>query len=159
MPSAFLWFPLLAIVAHLVEEFVWPGGFAEWYRHYPPGHVADVSSRFLVVVNVVFVGLALVPPILGATPRGYAYWTVVAMIAGANSVFHLLATIRTRVYSPGVITGTALYIPLALGGTMLLTREHLVAPATIVQAVLIAIAYSAWSSWRHRRHSSRVATA
>ena len=73
MPTAFLWFPAVAVAAHLIEEFVWPGGFAEWYRHYPPGETVMVSDRLLVIVNVVFGILALLPPILGPTPRGVAF--------------------------------------------------------------------------------------
>ncbi len=98
LPAVFLWLPLVAIAAHLVEEFVWPGGFAEWYRRYPPGRTAKVSTRFLVIVNIVFAALALIPPLFGATTKGYAYWLVVAAIAGANGVFHLVATVRVRHY-------------------------------------------------------------
>jgi hypothetical protein len=155
----FLWLPLLAIAAHLVEEFVWPGGFARWYRDYPPGYSASVSTQFLVLINALFVALALIPPLLGATPRGYAYWVVVALIAGANGLFHLTATVRTGRYSPGVVTGTVLYLPLAILGVAQLLRLRLVSPTTLVQAVLIAGAYSVWSSWRHRRHAVPRATA
>ena len=56
----------------LIRGVVWPGGFARWYREYPPGYAANVSSRFLVLINAAFVGLALVPPLHGATPRGLA---------------------------------------------------------------------------------------
>jgi hypothetical protein len=152
MPNAFLWLPFLAIAAHLFEEFVWPGGFPQWYRTYPPGYTATVTARFLLLVNAVFVGLALLPPLLGTTPRGFAYWAVVAAIAGANGVFHLRATMRTGSYSPGVVTGLVLYLPLAVIGVAYLLRLHLVAITTVVQAALIAIAYAVWSAWSHRRH-------
>jgi hypothetical protein len=156
MPTLFLWFPTLAIAAHLFEEFVWPGGFARWYREYPPGYTAIVSPRFLVLINAAFVGLALLPPLLGATARGLAYWVVVAAIAGANALFHLMATVRTRRYSPGVVTGVALYVPLAVVGAGQLMRLGLVSLATVLQALVIAAAYSVWSSWRHRRHAVAV---
>jgi len=151
LPRLFLWLPLVAIAAHVFEEFVWPGGFAEWYRHYPPGRTAKVSTRFLVIVNIVFVALALVPPLFGATTKGYAYWLVVAAIAGANGLFHLVATVRARKYSPGVVTGVLLYIPLAIVGGCQLIKLSLVAPATALQAVLLAAAYSWWSNWQHSR--------
>ena len=153
MPSIFLYLPALAIAAHLFEEFVWPGGFARWYREYPPGYSATVSTRFLVLINALFVGLALIPPVLGTTARGFAYWAVVALIAGANGLFHAAATARTRRYSPGVVTGVALYLPLASFGVAHLLRLRLASATTVVQAVLIAAAYSVWSSWRHRRHA------
>ena len=152
MSSPFLWLPLVAISAHLTEEFLWPGGFARWYRAYPPGSTAVVTTRFLVLVNAVFVALAAVPVLLGPTPRAFAYWLVVAAIAGANGLFHVRASLRTRSYSPGVVTGVALYIPLAIVGGTLLLRNGFVSPATALQAVAIAAAYAWWSTSQHRRH-------
>jgi len=151
--ASFLWLPLLAIACHLFEEFVWPGGFAQWYRAYPPGYSVTVSVRFLVAVNAVFIGLACLPPLLGKTPRGFAYWAVVAAIAAANGLFHLRATIRTGRYSPGLVTGMGLYLPLAIVGITMLLRLELVGFVTVIQAVLIAGAYSGWSTWRHGRHA------
>jgi hypothetical protein len=148
-----LWFPAVAIAAHLVEEFVWPGGFPVWYRHYPPGATATVTPRLLVIVNAVFVALALMPPIFGPTARGLAFWMVVVAIAAINGVFHLVATLRTRTYSPGVVTGALLYLPLAVAGGTSLVRDPRVAPGTIAEAIVIAIAYQLWSSWNHRRHT------
>jgi hypothetical protein len=153
MSSFFLSLPLLAIAAHLVEEFVWPGGFARWYRHYPPGSTAVVTTRFLVIVNVVFVALALVPLLPGSSARAFGYWFVIAAIAGANGFFHARATLRTRTYSPGVVTGVILYIPLAVVGGTYLLRTGLVSPLTAIQGVAIAAGYAWWSAWQHRRHA------
>ncbi|HJQ20903.1 MAG TPA: HXXEE domain-containing protein [Gemmatimonadaceae bacterium] len=151
MTPLLLWLPFLAIAAHLVEEFVWPGGFAEWYRHYPPGHTVQVSARLLVIVNVLFVALALVPPLLGANARGWAYWALVAAIAGVNGLFHIIATVRGRQYSPGLITGSLLYLPLGFIGIEELVRSGKVAAPVALQAIVIAVLYATWSSWKHRR--------
>jgi hypothetical protein len=152
MPSFFRWLPLVAITAHLTEEFLWPGGFARWYRAYPPGSTAVVTTRFLVLVNAVFVALAVVPLLPGSSARAFGYWLVVAAIAGANGLFHVRASLRSRTYSPGLVTGLLLYIPLAIGGGAHLLRTGLVSPATAAQAVAIAAAYAWWSTWQHRRH-------
>jgi hypothetical protein len=153
MSTAVLWLPAAAVAAHLFEEFVWPGGFAEWYRHYPPGYTVIVTPRFLVLMNAIFVVLALVPPVLGATERGLAFWLVVAAIAAANAVFHLVATVRGRAYSPGIVTGVALYLPLGVIGGGWLVREHLVGPSVIAQAVVVGVGYHLWSWWNHQRHA------
>ncbi|HMC54806.1 MAG TPA: HXXEE domain-containing protein [Gemmatimonadaceae bacterium] len=153
MSEAMLWLPFVAIALHMTEEFVWPGGFGDWYRNFPPGRTARVSTRFLVIINLVFVALAVLPPMLGANSRGYAYWLLVAAIAVANGVFHLVATIRYRAYSPGVITGSLLYLPLGVVGAAYLLRAHLTAPAVVAQAAAFAVAYAWWSSWKHGRAS------
>ena len=152
VPSFFLSLPLLAIAAHLTEEFLWPGGFVLWYRAYPPGSTAVVTTRFLVIVNAVFVALAVVPLLPGSPARAFGYWFVVAAVAGANGLFHVRATLRTRTYSPGVVTGVILYIPLAVVGGAYLLRTGLASPLTAVQGVAIAAGYAWWSDWQHRRH-------
>jgi len=106
-----------------------------------------------VIVNAVFVALALMPPILGPTARGLAFWMVVVAIAAINGMFHVVATLRTRTYSPGVVTGALLYLPLAVVVGTSLIRDPQVAPGTIAEAIVIAIAYQVWSSWNHRRHT------
>jgi hypothetical protein len=106
----FLWFPLIAIAAHLIEEFGWPGA------------------------------------------RSLGYWLVVAAIAGANGLFHVRASFRTRTYSPGVVTGVALYIPLAIAGCWNLLETGQVSFAIALQAIAIAAAYAWWSTSQHRRH-------
>jgi hypothetical protein len=155
MPVELLLFlPLIAVAAHLVEEFVWPGGFPEWYRRYHPERAGSVTTRLLVVVNVVLVVLALLPPILGATARGIAFWLVVAGIGVANAAFHIWATVTRRAYSPGVVTGTLLYVPLAIYGTWVFILMGRAPLATGIQALAWGIAYHLWSSWHHRRRAT-----
>jgi hypothetical protein len=151
----FLWLPLFAVAAHLVEEFVWPGGFADWYRAYHPERAASVTTRLLVIVNAVLVLIALLPPVLGMSARGLAFWLVVAAIGGANAVFHIWATITRRRYSPGVVTGTLLYLPLAMLGFRALVAPGLVASGTAIQALIVGIGYHIWSAWNHRRRATR----
>jgi hypothetical protein len=154
VPAYFLWLPLAAVAAHLVEEFVWPGGFGDWYRWYRPERAASVTTRFLVIVNVVLVALALLPPLLGGTPRGLALWLVVAAIGAYNALFHLWATFRRRAYSPGLLTGMILYVPLAVLGYYALTITGVVSWGTTLEAVVIAVAFHVWSAWNHKRRAS-----
>jgi Protein of unknown function with HXXEE motif len=154
--SLFLWLPALAVGAHLVEEFVWPGGFADWYRAYRPERASSVTTRFLVLVNVVLVGIALLPPVLGPTPRSFGFWLVVAAIGGANAVFHLVASVRGRAYSPGVITGTLLYAPLAVLGFGAVVRSGSASIGTALQAVAVGIGFHLWSAWNHKRRAQAI---
>ncbi len=154
----FLWFPLFAVGAHLLEEFVWPGGFARWYRWYRPERAASVTTRFLVVVNAVLVVLALLPPLLGPTPRGLALWLVVAAIGVANAVFHVWATARRATYSPGVVTGVACYVPLFAVGVYALVVPGRVSVGTTVEAVAIGVGFHVWSAWNHSRRATSHST-
>ncbi|MDP9203778.1 MAG: HXXEE domain-containing protein [Gemmatimonadota bacterium] len=158
-PTVIRCLPLGAVLLHLFEEFVWPGGFAEWYRWYRPERAASVTTGFLVRINALFVAMALIPGVLGFRPYGVAFWLVVASIAAANGLFHLWAVVRTRRYSPGVITGCIIYLPLAVFGFVYFWRAGLASISLLVQAALIGPAYNIYAAWNHRRRARSLASA
>jgi hypothetical protein len=55
----FAWAPFATAVAHIFEEFVFPGGFMSWYRRYRGPAAASVNPRFLVIINFVLLGVWL----------------------------------------------------------------------------------------------------
>jgi hypothetical protein len=151
------WLPLGAVLLHLFEEFVWPGGFAEWYRWYRPERAASVTTRFLVWINVLFVLMALIPVTMGFRSYGVAFWLVVASIAAANGLFHLWAVLRTHQYSPGVVTGCFVYLPLAVFGFVYFWRAGLANALLLLQAAIIGPAYNVYAAWNHRRRAKSLA--
>lgn len=153
------WLPLMAVALHLVEEFAWPGGFADWYRAYRPERAASVTTAFLVWINAVLVVLALAAALLGRRPYGVALWLVVASIGAANGAFHLWATLRKRRYSPGVATGLLVYLPLAVWGFWHFAASGLATTSMLVQAAVIGPAYHFYAAWNHRRRAARMAAA
>jgi hypothetical protein len=156
-PTVIPWLPLAAIILHLIEEFVWPGGFPDWYREYRPERASSVTTGFLVRINALFVLLGLIAGAKGITPYGVAVWLVVASIAATNGLFHLWATIRARRYSPGVITGCLVYLPLAVFGVVYFWSRGLAGPAVLVQAALVGPAYHVYAAWNHRRRARSAA--
>jgi hypothetical protein len=151
------WLPLAAVALHLVEEFAWPGGFPDWYRRYRPERAASVTTAFLVWINAVLVVMALAAGLLGWTPYGIALWLVVASIGAANGAFHLWATRKMRRYSPGVVTGVLLYVPLALWGFWYFATSGMASTGTLLQALVIGPAYHLYAAWNHRRRAARMA--
>jgi hypothetical protein len=147
------WLPLAAVTLHLIEEFVWPGGFGDWYRSYRPERASSVTTAFLVRINVLFVAMALIAGLLGFRPNGVAIWLVVAGIAAANGAFHIWASIRTRGYSPGVVTGCIAYLPLAAFGFIYFWRSGLAGTSVLIQAALIGPAFNIYSAWNHKRRA------
>jgi hypothetical protein len=155
LDAVLLWLPLIAASLHIFEEFVWPGGFAEWYRRYDPAAAAGVTTRFLVGINLLLLALCAMPPVLGATARGISFWLSASAVCAGNALFHVYATWRTRIYSPGVVTGVLLYLPIAVLGFTIYLGEGAATPATAIQAVLIGAAYVYWSTWRRKRTARR----
>src|ERR1039457_4192747 len=110
-----LWAPLVAASRHMSEEFLVPGGFLAWYR----GYRADpsrITRRFLVIVNAVLLVVCCNIALLGRTPLGIAYWLTISALLCSNGIWHAWASYKSGSYSPGVVTGVAVYVPLAIFG-------------------------------------------
>lgn len=147
----------MAVALHLCEEFAWPGGFGDWYRWYRPERASSVTTHFLIGINALFVMMALAAGVLGFRAYGVALWLVVASIAASNGIFHLWATVSPRRYSPGVVTGCFVYLPLAVFGFVYFWRHGLTRWDVLIQAAIIGPAFHLYSAWNHRRRAESIA--
>lgn len=98
-------------LAHLGEEW-WGGeGFASWTTRV----LAPVSETRFVIVNAIAAPLFVLGTVLAITKPKWAWFIVTfGTIVLINGLLHLLGTAGSMSYSPGVITGTALYLPLGI---------------------------------------------
>jgi len=112
--SLIAWGLLAAVCAHEYEEFVWPGGFRAWYIGYRPHVERSMTTRFLVFINLAVPLAAAIAGAFFAAPWARTLWLAVAGGVGINSVWHIQATLRGRRYSPGVVTGALLYVPIVI---------------------------------------------
>jgi len=111
------WLPGICAALHIIEEFVWPGRFLAWYREYRPGIAASITPRFALIGNAILVAATIVLGVMGPSwPRGLPLWLTLAALLAGNALFHVLGALRMRRYSPGMITGIFLYIPLCVLG-------------------------------------------
>ena len=128
-----VWLFVAAYVAHVVEEFV--GGFPRW--------VATVAGRPLpdntfIVINVVALIVMIVAARLATTKETLGWLGIgIATVAFANGLLHLLGSLATGTYSPGLITGVVLYLP--LGQLALLRAWHQVAQPFFWKGVALGL--------------------
>ena len=117
-----LWLFPVAYAAHIVEELA--GGFRFWVARLAGAPLP--LPAFLAINTVAFV--LLVAGIRAAIRREEHGWIAVAVatVVVINGVLHLLGTLVTQAYSPGLVTGIVLYMPL---GTLTLIRAWDQAPA------------------------------
>jgi hypothetical protein len=100
-----------AAILHVLEEYVYPGGFPDFMRKMAPSFALYVTTRFAVVINGLFLLLCIAAALAGQ--RAPVFALSIASLCGLNGLTHVLETIRARLYAPGVLTGGLLYLPLA----------------------------------------------
>lgn len=129
------WWPLLlpfAYLLHLAEEW-WGGeGFALWMTR---AYGREVSTtRFLVLNGIVwplFAGLTV-----AALRKPALSWflTTFSTIVVVNAALHVLGSLATGSYSPGLVTGVLRYLPVGLYA--LATGSRQLAPGVFTGAVV-----------------------
>lgn len=142
------WAPLGAAMLHITEEFVFPGGFTAWYRRYRPTP-SRVTPRFLIVVNAALLLGCVQTALLGRTAPGIFYWLTMSAVLGSNGIWHIRASFKSRAYSPGVVTGTLIYVPLAVYGYAVYWRSGQTPPGVALAAFIIGGSYPFWSAMYH----------
>lgn len=125
-----VWLLVASYAAHLAEEYI--GGFPEWF--------AVLAGRpmprdvFVTINAVAFAAMAVAAR--AATRREGLGWLAIgiATILFVNGVAHLLASLATGTYSPGLITGVVLYV--LLGQLALVRAWHQVPPPFFRRGVI-----------------------
>lgn len=105
------WAFLVVSLAHMAEEYIYPGGFMDFMRRLNPDLAPLVTRRFAGVIN----GLQILLCILGiAVGRSHlAFSLSVGALLFVNGLVHIAAGAKLKTYVPGVITGGVLYLPVS----------------------------------------------
>jgi hypothetical protein len=155
------WVPLATVVLHISEEFVYPGGFAAWDRSYRPAIRKSITPRLHIIINAGLLLVCVQIGLLARTPEvetqsfGVAAWLTIATLLFSNAVFHVVGTIRTRAYSPGVVTAVALYIPLAAFGFWHFLYHGQVSWLTATAAAIVGGSYHFGAALLHKARLHR----
>lgn len=152
------WLPLILFVAHMIEEYP---RFPAWASR----HFGATSKAWYIYSHILLVAL-----IMGAAwwaqtspPRSLAPLLVAAIMfsLAGNALFHIVTTVLFREYSPGVVTGSLLFLPAAawyfdqVQQTENLTASQTIDAVWIGLVVQAAVVASLWLpmdlDWRLRR--------
>ena len=144
------WSPLAAASLHIIEEFVYPGKFKQWYVLYKPDIKKSISKRFLILINTGLLILCYDIGALGPSRIGIALWLAVMAMLAANGIWHIKGAIKTRRYSPGVITGSIIYLPLTVYGYILFLSAGQINIFIAMASFAVGASYQFWSNMFHR---------
>jgi 1,4-dihydroxy-2-naphthoate octaprenyltransferase len=158
--SLLAWSLAGAASLHVLEEFVFPGGFKSWWCAYRPEIAASVSNRFLIIINAALLAFSVSVALAVQAPRGngVAAWLALAALLFSNAIFHIVGAFQTKRYSPGMISGIILYIPIAIYGFAYFLQTGRASIATALAAALIGGSYHFIAFANHRRRA-RIARA
>ena len=135
-----------AIMLHVTEEFFIPGGFIKWYKEFVPPKKAEGSNpEYLVWINTLMMGVCVLPLYFGESIHGASIWFAVSAIGAANALFHVWGVLKMKKYSPGVVTGVLLYLPLFFIGCEQLLSTGLISLTKAIIFIAIAIGYHIFS--------------
>jgi hypothetical protein len=157
--TSIFWWPLIAATLHIVEEFVFPGGFPEWDRAYRPAYKKSITPRLHVVMNGLLIFLCLSIGFNGPIAINVAMWLTLAALLASNAIFHIVGAIKTRGYSPGMVTGIVLYLPMAAYGFAHFVGTRQASVGTAVVAAALGGSYHLWSAVMHSRRARGAAVA
>lgn len=100
-----LWAFVGAGMLHVLEEFVYPGGFLTLMKSFSRVFAPFVTVRFAAVVNTLFILLCVAAAANGS--RAPVLALSVASLLFLNGVLHVAVATRKREYAPGLVTALA----------------------------------------------------
>jgi hypothetical protein len=130
-----------AAALHIVEEFVYPGGFLDAMKETAPRFERHVTVTFAVVINSLFFLLCVLAALFGEKKRLLSH-SVLGLVF-MNGLTHVAATLARRRYNPGAVTGLLIYIPLASAGFKDALSSGVADRRQVLDAFAIAAAYQA----------------
>jgi hypothetical protein len=110
------WLPLVALLWHQTEEWVWPGGFLPWMNREVIGSSDDefpITRRGGLIINV---GLGWGTGLAAAWTRETALSSLQLALLAGNATMHAGVALRSRRRNPGLVTALALFAPLVARG-------------------------------------------
>lgn len=107
----FISLPIAAAI-HILEEYVFPGGFIKSFNKLMPRASHLFTPGFHIVVNGIFFILCLFGAFVG---RDFPVFGLsIFGLIFTNAILHIRGAIIQRGYYPGVISGIFIYIPITI---------------------------------------------
>lgn len=150
------WLLPICVLLHITEEFLYPGGFMAWWKNYEPAKAKSITSRYLIIINVLLLAISYNPVLSGYSSEGVVWWLSVVSILVVNSYFHIKAVILSKKYSPGAITSILIYIPLGIYGYWYFISTGMLSLVSVILCSFVGIAYHLFSKFNHLRRAGKL---
>lgn len=145
----------LSYLCHCFEEFYYPGGFIQWYRHFRP-QLASQTPKYYFWVNLIAFMIVLVNSFFYfMTNGGNIAGEIIAssFLAWNAIVTHLIGAIKSKQYSPGLITGLILYVGIYLALIVITYRQQLFTVPMLLLYSASGILYELWNLFKQEKNA------
>ena len=133
------WTFLGAAILHILEEYVFPGGFMTFMQQSVPRFAPQITTHFSILINGLFLSLCILAVIIGSDQP--VFGLSIAWLLLFNGLIHIASSWRSRAYTPGSISSLVLYIPLSIIGFVLIIAHGAVDFGGVLAAILLGIFY------------------
>ena len=144
--------PILHLI-HCFEEFFFPGGFIAWYHSYRPS-LSQQSPAYYWRVNIIAFLIVLINSCYYFISHGNnntgGLLIASSFLAWNALVTHVIGSIKSKSYSPGLVTGILGYIMSFLVIIYLIISNHLLAIPLIIIYALLGMLYEMWNLYKNR---------
>jgi len=112
--KALLWLHFATLLFHQFEEYVYPGGFQEFFNEYIYNKTPIIRSPLndggIILVNVVLGWSAY---LISAINGEDMLWLAIGLLGVTilNGIMHTLMFVIHKKYNPGFVTGLFIFIP------------------------------------------------
>ena len=104
-----VWLLPSSYALHIAEE--WFGGFPEWIARVVG---APLPRAGFMVINTIAMAVMIAATAATARRESNGWMGIaIATVLLVNGIAHLGGSLLTRTYSPGLVTGVVLYLPIA----------------------------------------------
>ncbi len=138
----FILLNLAFLMLHQFEEYVYPGGFKDYFNYNiynPMGFFRNrLTDKGIIYVNVVLGwGMNIIVFIF---LRDYPAAVLIAVtILLFNGLLHLITAFSKQSYNPGVITGAVLFIPLGFYSYYKLSSVNILNTKIIIAVIAVSV--------------------
>ncbi len=142
----------LSYLLHCTEEFAFPGGFISWYHNWRPSLGKQKPSYYWRVNVIAFIIVTITGGFALFTKGNNSALVISTSFLAYNTIFtHIVGAIKTRTYSPGMLTGILLYLPICIMCYITAYSSHLISTDSLCLYVIITPLYELWNWHKYRK--------
>lgn len=137
-----IWLQFPVYLMHQFEEHVYPGNFKEYAnKQITKTQHSDIpfNERNIFWINIIAIWVLF--PLCAVLAQNYALkiGALPVYLSLFNATLHILDSITTRAYTPGLIVSIFLNYPFGIYALYLMNKEHVLSLKTNIYAFLAAL--------------------